>query len=256
MPKSPVFIVGSPRSGTSILVNALSGVGYSGYQEGNFLPLMQLIDKVIDQHFAASIKTNRNILVAQVDSNILKCRIEDIFKELTDSLNTTPPWFDKSGNHVMIWAIPTLRRLWPASVFIFAKRRAIENIVSRTKKFPGRNFEYHCEDWARNMSAWRAIREDLPAETYLEVEQQDMVRDTKAISAKISGLLGLDMKESEILAEIFKSRRPQETRKGSATNVYSLDSAGWSASEIEIFKKHCEPEMVAYGYGIGTEYYR
>ena len=33
---SPLFIVGSPRSGTSILVMALRAAGYRGFNEGNF----------------------------------------------------------------------------------------------------------------------------------------------------------------------------------------------------------------------------
>jgi hypothetical protein len=34
-----VFIVGSPRSGTSILTRAMQGLGYQGFHEGNFLTL-------------------------------------------------------------------------------------------------------------------------------------------------------------------------------------------------------------------------
>ena len=37
MPKFPVFVVGSPRSGTSILVDALFSAGYKGFREGSFL---------------------------------------------------------------------------------------------------------------------------------------------------------------------------------------------------------------------------
>ena len=154
----------------------------------------------------------------------------------------------------MIRAIPTLRRLWPNSVFIFAKRRAIENVVSRIKKFPRRDFEYHCADWARNMAAWREIRPTLHTGTYLEVDQQDLIRNTEAISAKISELLQLAEGKSQILARAFKSARPQETSKGSALQTYPLDSVGWSEAQLAIFKKHCEPEMQAYGYGLGAEY--
>jgi hypothetical protein len=256
MPKSPVFIVGSPRSGTSILVSALSGVGYQGYREGNFLPLMQFIISAIDLHFATFAKPNPHILVAQIDPQLLKKRVELLFKEITDNLNPAPLWFDKSGNHGMITAIPTLLRLWPTSVFIFAKRRAIENIVSRIKKFPERHFEYHCLDWARNMAAWREVREKLPVDIYLEVDQQDLIRDTEAISSKIATFLGLENQQLEILTRTFRSRRPQETNKGSASKTYSLEGLHWSEAKLAIFRKHCAPEMDAFGYGEGEEYYR
>ena len=254
MPKSPVFIVGSPRSGTTILVRALAAVGYHGYNEGNFLPLMNIIDRVVDNHFGIYAKPNPNVLAAQVDPKVLKRRIENIFKELTDALNKGPLWFDKSGNAEMIQAIPVLRRLWPGSVYIFAKRRAIENVVSRVKKFPAHDFEHHCADWAKNMAAWRQVREELPAGVYLEVDQQDLIRNTEATAANISNFLELGEERLETLINIFQSRRPQETAQGSALRTYSLESLGWSEAEVAIFKKHCDPEMKAYGYGSGSEY--
>jgi hypothetical protein len=254
MPKSPVFIVGSPRSGTSVLVRALVSVGYHGYNEGNFLPLMNVIGRAVDHHVAVHGKPNPNVLAAQVDPKILKSRIENIFKELTESLNVGPLWFDKSGNDEMMRTIPTLRRLWPDSVYIFAKRRAIENVISRIKKFPAQNFEHHCAGWAKNMAAWRQVREELPTGVYLEVDQQDLIRNTEAISAKISELLELGHEQTQILVKTFKSRRPQETTQGSALKTYSLESLGWSEAELAIFQKHCGPQMEAYGYGSGSEY--
>ena len=254
MPKSPVFIVGSPRSGTSVLVAALSRAGYQGFREGNFLPLMMIVEKAVDRFFSVAGKKNPKTLVAHVDPASLKSKVEDIFKELTDTHNAGPLWFDKTGNHEMIRAIPILRRLWPESVFIFAKRRGIENVLSRVRKFPRRDFEYHCADWARNMSAWREVRPQLPAGTYLEVDQQDLIRDTDASCARLRDLLEMSPGQAHILARTFKTARPQESTKGSAVHTCSLESAGWSEAQLAIFKKHCEPEMQAYGYGLGAEY--
>jgi hypothetical protein len=155
----------------------------------------------------------------------------------------------------MIQAIPTLRRLWPDCVFIFAKRRAIENVVSRIKKFPGHDFEYHCADWARNMTAWREIRCDLPADIYLEVDQHDLIGNADAVSEQLSQLLDLEKAQAESLANTFKAARPQETSSGSASQTYSLESLDWSEEDLATFKKHCTSEMEAYGYGLGSEYY-
>lgn len=256
MPKSPVFIVGSPRSGTSILVSALRNVGYQGYAEGNFLPLITLIGKVVDRHIAVFGKANPNVLAGQIDAKLLKARIEEVIKEFTETLNTGPLWFDKSGNADMIRAIPTLRRLWPESIFIFAKRRAIENVVSRLKKFPAHDFDYHCIDWAKNMACWRDIRAKLPADAYLEVDQQDLIRSTEEIASKIGRFLGLPDEQMIRIVKTFTSFRPQETTKGSAAMTYSIDSLGWPAAQMEIFRKHCGAEMREYGYSEDTAYYR
>ena len=254
MAKTPVFIVGSPRSGTSVLVAALLRVGYQGYREGNFLPLMMILDKAVDRFFSVAGKKNPKVLAAHVDPVRLREKIEDIFRELTNELNASPLWFDKSGNHEMIRAIPILRRLWPDSVFIFAKRRAIENVLSRIKKFPRRDFEYHCTDWARNMSAWREVRPQLPVDSYLEVDQQDLIRNTEVVCAGIAKLLDLQAEQTRNLAKVFKSARPQETVKGSAAQTFPLESVGWSETQLAVFRKHCEAEMNAYGYGLGSEY--
>jgi hypothetical protein len=255
MPKSPVFIVGSPRSGTSALVKGLKTVGYHGYNEGNFLPLLRIIERAVENHFATFGKPNPNQLTPQIDREELKGSIEATFKRATEAAHPYPLWFDKSGHAEMVPAIPILRRLWPDSVFIFCKRRAIENVASRLKKFPLQDFERHCAGWAKIMFAWRAIRPQIPSETYLEVDQQDLIRDTDAISAKIAALLQLEQEQLRTLIKTFKSRRPQETTKGSATHVQSLESVGWSEAQLATFRKHCGPEMEAYGYGSGAEYY-
>ena len=255
MSKTPVFIVGSPRSGTSILVSALRNVGYEGYAEGNFLPLITIIGKTVDRHLALG-KRNPNVLAGQIDADELKNKLFDVLKSFSESKATGPLWFDKSGNADMIRAIPVLRQLWPECVFIFAKRRAIENVVSRVKKFPGHNFQYHCSDWSQNMSAWREMREQIPKECYLEVDQQDLIRDTEVISTKIAEFLGLPPKLAVRLVKTFTSFRPQETDKGSAAKTYSLDGLGWSDEQIAIFRQHCGPEMTSYGYKEGAGYDR
>jgi len=256
MPKSPIFIVGSPRSGTSALAKALLNIGYKGYHEGNFLPLLSILDRAVDRHMEVNGKPHPFVLAAQVDRNYLKDRIADIFKEIADKLNPSPLWFDKSGNVDMIRAIPTLRRLWPESVYIFAKRRAIENVISRVKKFPLRDFEYHCIDWGRNMAAWREMREQLPADVYTEVDQQDLVRNTTKVCSRLADLLRLEPAQAEKLAKTFKTIRPQETQKGSAEATYALDDLGWSDAQLAIFREHCIPEMELYGYACGREYFQ
>jgi hypothetical protein len=250
-----VFVVGSPRSGTSALVLALETAGYRGYKEGNFLPLMKVIGRIIDNYFAPPDKSNPNHLTARIDRERLKCRIEGIFKELEEEAHPFPLWFDKSGHVQMIHAIPILRRFWPHSVYIFAKRRGIENVASRLKKFPKLDFEGHCADWANFMAAWREARAQLPQDAYIEVDQQDLIRESEPTGARIAALLQLGEEQQISLTHIIKLKRPQETVKGSATQLHSLQSIGWSESQLAIFERHCGPEMKAYGYGSGSDYY-
>src|SRR5258708_5748900 len=115
MPKYPVFIIGSPRSGTSILVDALFSAGYRGFREGSFLSLVAGVTTVVDRHYSTFADGNDAILISHIDKDSLKRRIFDIFKELTEQQHPQSPWLDKTGNPEMILAIPTLRSLWPES---------------------------------------------------------------------------------------------------------------------------------------------
>lgn len=255
IPRSPVFIVGSSRSGTSALVMALEAAGYRGHREGNFLPLMKIIDRIIDSYLAQPGHSHPDHLTAKINSARLKDGINATFKEIEEENHPFPLWFDKSALAEMIYAIPIVKRLWPQSVFIFCKRRGIENVLSRLTKFPTHDFEFHCADWANFMAGWRSMRTELPAGDYIEVDQQDLILDTEAVCTKIAELLQLGEERRRNLTNTVKLKRPQETTKGSATRLHSLQSIGWSESQLAIFQRYCAPEMQAYGYGSGSEYY-
>jgi hypothetical protein len=254
IPKFPVFVVGSPRSGTSALVDALLGVGYHGYREGNFLQLLTLIDRLIDRHFATYGQSGPQVLASHVDVDGLKASIGALFASIVNDLHPVAPWVDKSGNPEMIEAIPTLLKLWPEGRFIFAKRRGIENIASRMKKFPQHNFEYHCRDWARNMRAWRLQRANISPGSFIEVDQQDMIRKPAAVAGRLAELLGLSQSEQEALTSIFDRGRPQQTIEGSAERVLIPEDM-WTDVQMEMFTSLCGTEMREFGYSKDKTYW-
>jgi len=106
------------------------------------------------------------------------------------------------------------------------------------------------------MAACRTIRAELPGGAYLEVGQQDLLRNTESVSQKVAEFLDLGPDDAKTLPRLFQKRRPQETAPGSASKTYSLENPGWSETEQAIFKRHCAAEMEMYGYGAGSEYYR
>ena len=244
----PLFVVGSPRSGTSILMEGLLTAGYNGFLEGNFLSMIRMLERTVDRHFNLFGTTNSRVLISLIDQADLK-------KELIDAVvrrfkaNCPPePWVDKTGNPEMIEAMPLLRELWPEAKFIFAKRRAIENLVSRVQKFPGHDFGYHCRDWARNMAAWRHMcgrYADLPG---IEVDQRDISDSPAATADLIAGFLGMPDEARAKLAGTFQNRRPQQTGPDTTSRVLSLAETGWSDEQLEKFHRLCDREMNAYGY--------
>ena len=252
---SPVFIVGSPRSGTSALVSVLSYVGYHGFLEGNFLQLLHSIDFLLDRHFgdpAFFPDTDEPLMLPNIDKRDLKRRLFEVFRTVVNDLNPKDPWLDKTGNPEMTLAIPIVRELWPDSVFVFAKRRGIENIISRVKKFPDVSFEHHCSDWASNMAAWRTTRQHLPPGCFVEVEQRDMIQQPERTARSLCAFLQVD--DVPAACYIMRTQRPEQSAEGSASKTFSLAESGWTVEQTETFLKHCETEMKEFGYTMDEHY--
>lgn len=253
---TPVFIVGSPRSGTSMLAQLLLSAGYSGFREGNLFGLLHTLHAAIDQYFVWFGTDNAEVLMSRVDRDAIKREVAAIFRRTLEHEHPIPPWFDKSGNPDVIELIPELLDLWPDARFIFAKRRAIENVTSRMAKFPEHHFEYHVQDWARNMRAWRQLRATLPDLACTEVDQQDMLRAPAAVAARIAALIHLDSVREAEMVRLLQTERPQETGFGSSERVLSLDDTGWSSPDIALFMQHCHHELDAYGYSLDEHYWQ
>jgi hypothetical protein len=252
---SPVFILGSPRSGTSALADVLWHIGYHGFGEGHFLSLIHYWEAIVDQHYVRFAEPPRaGVMLGNIDKGELKRRMFATFRSVVDDLDQQEPWFDKTPDPGMILASPSIKTLWPDSVFVFAKRRGIENVISRVKKFPGESFENHCAGWAGTMRVWRKVRALLPPGSFIEVEQRDMIQQPEHTAQRLCAFLQLY--ESTVLAvsEAMSTLRPEESAAGSASKTSSLDESGWTAEQKETFLKHCENEMNEYGYTLDERY--
>jgi Sulfotransferase family len=254
LPRYPVFIVGSARSGTSALVDGLMSVGYQGYREGMLLSLIFKISQLTEQHFKVFGKGKKRNMLASVDKDKLKDALFQVFKDTVTELNPTPPWLDKTGSPEMIRSIPHILKLWPDAAVVFAKRRGIENVLSRIKKFPAHDFEHHCQSWAANMTAWRRIRTQLPQDAFVEVDQQDMIQQPEKVAEALTKLLRMPENQQRRLAATFQSKRPQQTEKDSAKRVYSLKTSGFSEEQAATFLNLCKEEMEAFGYSTDERY--
>jgi hypothetical protein len=245
---SPVFIVGSPRSGTSALTRGMLAAGYHGYAEGNLLGLSQFIDAPVSSYFKSYEPIAPRTLLGQLDCELLRQRLFDVFKNVLDDFNPVSPWFDKTGNPETINMLPRIMTAWPSSRVIFTRRRGVENVLSRMSKFPERNFSYHCDDWAANMRAWRIVREQLDRDRITEVDQRELTETPDVVSARLQELLTLTPAAAEAMSEAFRSQRPQETFEGSSRRAVGLRETGWDEARIKLFREKCGAEMQAYAY--------
>ena len=254
MSLSPVFIVGSPRSGTSILTAALLRACYDGCYEGNFLSLIRTIELQVERHFRSFYSPNPKVLTARIDQAALKARLARVVVDTVAGLHTQGAWLDKTGGPEMIESIPVLRACFPTSRFILAKRRAIENLVSRLIKFPQFDFEYHCKDWVRTMQAWRALQATAPGTDTIEIDQRDISTQPHAVAERLGQFLDLAPGAVTLAERAFTSQRPQETKPGTADRILSLETTGWSPETMQIFHRICGPQMAQEGYTLDGTY--
>ena len=245
---SPIFIVGSPRSGTTVLACALASVGYHGFGEGNFIGLSQVVDQQVDLYLVRRNINNTDHLLGNVNIPDLKNRLFFVFKEILEQLNPQEPWFDKTGNPETILILPRIMDAWPCSKVIFAKRHGVENVVSRLIKFPKYDFAYHCRDWANNMRAWRMMRGQLDPSRIVELEQKDFVEAPDIVAEKLAAFLEFSDEKKRIVENIFRTERPQESFPGGAAKKLRIRNAGWTPEQVKIFDKLCGEEMNFFGY--------
>jgi hypothetical protein len=253
-PAWPLFIVGSPRSGTSVLVDAAFAAGYSGFREGNFFGLLRPLRDTVDVYFRRFSTENPKVLVSQLSAETVFDGILGVFKQAVDSWNPQTPWVDKTCNAPTLLELPSIVSLWPGSRVIFAKRRAIENIRSRLQKFPARDFTYHCRDWALTMAAWRGARQHLDPSLYLEVDQRDLLLNAPSVAGEIASLLSIDATGQARIEKALVSLRSQETAPGTAERLGSLDDGLWTESQVEEFRALCGEEMEQFGYTTDASY--
>jgi hypothetical protein len=251
----PVFIVGSPRSGTSILVSALLRAGYGGFFEGNFLSLVRVVERDVDRHFTSFYSPNPKVLTSAIDKLALKHQLSQAIVDAAIRQQPAGPWLDKTGGPEMIEAIPFLRAVFPTARFVFAKRRALENVVSRLIKFPNMSFDYHCADWARTMAAWRMLRGGALGADMIEIDQRDISAQPELVARQLGTFLQLGGTQVQSILKAFTSQRPQETEAGSAHRVLSMAKTGWSETQKASFHRLCGVEMQEEGYTI-DEFYR
>jgi hypothetical protein len=253
----PVFVVGAPRSGTTALFAALTGTTrYSGFGEGHVLDIAARLNAEIRAHIAYKYRIQSAEAVAQCHlardpDTRLRSGLHLLLRLAADGY-TTRYWIDKTPSREMVQSVPILAETWPNARFVYMKRRGIENLMSRLRKFPGVSFQAQCLDWAAIMSDWRKVRTSIVGK-FVEIEQRSLLHDPGAAAAMVGALIGLDGAEIAALGARLSGERA-ETTDQTASIIADIAETGWSAAMIESFRAICGLEMRAYGYAWDASY--
>lgn len=254
----PIFILGSGRSGTSILTGALkSGAGIEGYLEGHFLPLILLLMKDMERYYYSKRELigDERHMITHIPQEDIRSKILSAFKNTSESITKNEVWLDKSPDSGMIKAVPYLLEMWPDARFIFAKRRGIENIISRLKKFPKVSFENHCLMWKDCMESWVITKKNLDNSLYIEVEQRQIALHPQKVAQEIGDFIGIKPEKVNRVAKIFTNQRPQSTGSVETQKADDINEVGWTQEQIDCFRQHCGSINEKFGYSETSSYY-
>ena len=248
-----MFIVGAARSGTTaILFGLIQATRYAGFYEGHAFDLASRLVSAVEAHITAKKELPiRSYHLGHLGKQAIHSRIVELMRQFSAGF-TVRYWADKTPTSDMVRSVPVLAEAFPLARFVFMKRRGIENVSSRLRKFPTSSFEFDCREWVASMAAWRAVRDQVTGR-FVEIDQCDLSRKPEQVADRIGVLLSLSAEEIERLGKQFRDRRPEATGSDSGV-VSNITGVGWTNEMIDLFRKICDAEMQAYGYTYDERY--
>jgi len=254
----PVFVLGGPRSGTSAIAQSLIiATSYKGYNEGHILdllfPLLDALRRFYEKKAQIPIADRTTMMISKLPEERFIEAISVIFADAVRRLFPSRHWCDKTPTQDMICSAPTVVQIWPNAKFIFLKRRALENLLSRMRKFSHVPFERQCTEWTSYMDAWQSVRGALAGRA-LELDQHFLARHPDRSAEAISRLLALGPDEATKLASVLGGHQPERT-SANLLDVADTKALNWDAERWAVFDRFCGRAMAAYGYSRDQSYY-
>jgi hypothetical protein len=251
----PVFILGTTRSGTSsISLGLLRSGRYAGAGEGHFLELLGSLHAAVDQYYdghSEALMPNVGTMLKRIPEDLFLNKIEQIFIELISDIFPNRYWIDKTPSSRMVELSPTLLGLWPNSRFIFMKRRALENVVSKVRKF-NQSFASSCREWTGVMNSWLNVR-DVLKNAAIEMDQIDVAIAPLNAANLIAKHIDLPDKYVGAFTSALANDRPEMTTD-SFPAIMDFNEMSWSVEEKQEFLRICGPTMESYGYTYDRKY--
>jgi Sulfotransferase family len=241
-----VFIVGAPRSGTSIMLRAMKDViGLPGYGESHAMPAFQRMLQNIRQDLGYFDDKDQNLMVKEINVDELEQHIGEFIRKLYDRIFPGGSWVDKSARGNAVAGLPLIESIFPNARLIMIRRNGIEVAVSHMKKFPGQDLAHACQSWSKAMRELR--RADRNCRNLLIIDQYDLQNATEQVSQDIADHLGVPDK-GKALAEFFITQRVQGSSTHDPKKRLQLADTGWPDKDKDLFKKICGPMMDRFGY--------
>jgi hypothetical protein len=244
-----VFILGSPRSGTSITYHAMREVfALPGRGESHVIPVFQRILHLF-YNYALEFSAMDGVLARNLDTASFKRFLAGYVREFYGQQYEGGCWVDKTPGAEAILGAELVAQVFPNAKFLLLRRNGIEIVQSAQKKFD-MSFSDACRGWATCMEAaesLRARRLDL-----LELDQFELTNTPEESAARIAAFLACPDKEAE-LAAFFRDQRVDKTSDHDWTRRVTLDDVDWNKAQKVEFLDLCGEAMLRAGYPLSRE---
>jgi len=231
----PVFVVGMPRSGTTLIEQILASHPQV-FGAGELPALQQLVDGVGDYPAAAERLAPGDL--ARLGRAYL-ARIEKLAEGKRRVVDKMPANFLHAG---------LIRLILPGARIIHCRRDAMDTCLScYARLFEGDQlFAYDqvelgrfYRDYRDLMAHWRAV---LPADRFLEVDYEAVVDDLETQARRLVEFVGLPWDEACL--RFHETRRPVRTSSVNQVRrpIYRTSKGRWRA-----YARHLEPLRAALG---------
>ena len=242
-----VFILGSPRSGTSITYYAMREVfGLKGRGESHVFPIFQ---RMIHQFYTYTqeFKKLPGVLAAELDTRTFRDDLYQHVRTFYVKAYGGAGFVDKTPGAESIRGCDLIFGAFPDARVILLQRNGIEVVNSYRSKF-GASFENACQAWKHVVAASLQLAEQKNGRV-LVIDQFDLTNAPGKSAALISSHLGAPH-VADRLAAFFSGKRVEQHSTHDWRYRQTLAEIGWSSDEKAMFSAVCGDSMSALGYDL------
>lgn len=242
----PVFVIGAPRSGTSMLHWSLcQHDALWGSEESDFLRPM--IDGALQAHREGSTRGDRHWLVRQkVDADEFLAHVGVGLNALYTERSGGRRWVEQTPSYTL--CAPDLARMFPTAQFLVLSRDG-RQVVESSRELMKLSHRRACKWWRLYTDAAR----DFVAahgERCLELRFEDLVTDTDRALARTFAFLGLEPAAAS--TSFIVDRAPINASPGRAGEGSGDKLAprwhGWNGRQRRTFVRLCGEALQRLGY--------
>ena len=247
------YILGTTRSGTSALRNALTQTKFKGDGEGHLVPLLADILAVVHKQKTSGLGANSSGNgIFRMSEYEMGISIFLGYEQDLQKIYGSEFIVDKTPTIELLKFSPYLNRFHSAAKFIHCARRHIDNIISKCRRFPEIPFDIHCREWIDCSLSWEEKKLQVLG-NLIEFYYFDLVNNVNRVSIRVANYLALSEEERDTFSNHIGIQRAEGSNETDFGRVARFSDVEWTDKDKIDLMRICGPRGLQVGYGL--DYY-